>query len=183
MTQVTQEVASGVPAGRFFAAPAAQPPGTSAATFRKTYLLALHLSQSATHIHLCQVSMVAFNWKMGEVVSVGCKTVVIEMSWGMRPAGTPDAIAIKLGIPRQKFANISIVLVLSEAEPSGPRPRIGAYFEDEGRRRVRSWKYLSLIAMRRTPPCCDCSRPTIRSYLPVAPALMPFFSVTNARLV
>ena len=42
-------------------------------------------------------------------------------------------IAIKLGIPRQQFANISIVLVLSEAEPSGPRPRpqIGAYFEDE----------------------------------------------------
>jgi len=37
---------------------------------------------------------------------------------------------IKPRTPRHKFANLSIVLVLSEAEPSGPRPRprINAYF-------------------------------------------------------
>ncbi|MEI6809046.1 MAG: hypothetical protein WCN95_10010, partial [bacterium] len=36
--------------------------------------------------------------------------------------GGRGAIAIKPRIPRQQFTNLSIVLVLSEAEPSGPRP-------------------------------------------------------------
>ena len=72
---------------------------------------------------------------------------------------------IKPRTPRHKFANLSIVLVLSEAQPSGPRPRIDAYFEDEGRR-VRSWKYLSLIAMGRTVPVSrdydDCTQSQMR---------------------
>jgi len=42
-------------------------------------------------------------------------------------------IAIRLRTPRRKFANLSIVLVLSEAEPSGRRPRlrIGVCFGDK----------------------------------------------------
>ena len=44
------KVVSDVNVGRFFAAPATQPPGTAAATSRETDRWALHLRQSVTRV-------------------------------------------------------------------------------------------------------------------------------------